>query len=72
MRITKYRGLTTVELLALIEEKRASSPLIDELVERLEASLMLSDDQTTTAPCPICEAELTISHDADSHYLKAI
>lgn len=49
MTFTKYRPYSTEELLQLCAEKRALSPLIEELCQRIEENPIV---------CPVCEAEL--------------
>jgi len=62
---TKFSNYTTEELLSLIDEKRAQSPLVDELATRLEASVASNvlEDSNHRVHCPVCEAALEADYD---------
>ncbi len=70
--VSKYRPYSDKELLALIDNKRHQSPLINELCLRLEGYIELDEldepeesegeviQQTIEITCPICEATLKL------------
>lgn len=59
---TKYAYLTDTELISIIEDKRAKSPIIKELCDRLEGQIQEREVERELIPacCPVCEAELAI------------
>ena len=61
---TNYSNYTDQELLQLLSEKRAQSPIIEELCQRLEEYSPAFDKETNIAvECPVCEAKLKIDVD---------
>lgn len=61
---TNYSNYTDQELLQLLSEKRAQSPIIEELCQRLEEYSPAFDKETNiSAECPVCEAKLKIDVD---------
>lgn len=71
--ITKYSWMTLSELLLALDEKASQSPIIQELVTRLESVAHLvgyeeEEDYKYVPPppavCPICEAKIKRVEDA--------
>jgi len=72
--ITKYSSLTTEEFLRNIEDKGGKSPIIQELIIRLEKEingLGVSKDVDPHVECPVCEADLNVNYD-HGNYLFAL
>lgn len=70
---TIYSNLTNIELISMLESKRGNSPIIDELLNRLEE---LPEDKIgiqKNISCPVCEAELVLEYDPgnDINYLRS-
>lgn len=61
---TTFSKYTLVELLHLVDNKRASSPIIDELCTRLEAGV--HEDANHEVTCSVGEATLEVKHDAEN------
>lgn len=72
MIVTKYANVPTGELISLCIDKRAHSPLIEELCQRLENGDKgdferdLSDFNNEIT-CPVCESTLDIE-DHETHF----
>jgi hypothetical protein len=76
--ITKYAKMPTDEFLQMLTDKRAMSPIIDELCTRLEVEDAIDKETNMRVSCPACDAPLlvdldqqnnlfTVSYDADSN-----
>lgn len=63
---TNYSNHTDQELLQVLSHKRQQSPIIEELCQRLEAYMPVSQKETNiSADCPVCEAKLKIDVDVN-------
>lgn len=63
---TSYSNHTDQELLQVLSEKRQHSPIIEELCQRLESYMPVSQKETNiSADCPVCEAKLKIDVDVN-------
>ena len=63
---TSYSNHTDQELLQVLSEKRQHSPIIEELCQRLESYMPVSQKETNiAADCPVCEAKLKIDVDVN-------
>ena len=61
---TSYSNHTDQELLQVLSEKRQHSPIIEELCQRLESYMPVSQKETNiNADCPVCEAKLNVDID---------
>ena len=72
---TKYRSLTTSELLSQLDAIRLHSPIINELIIRIEEDNVLANkiDFVFTRDnihCPVCESMLTIDYDKEEDLFK--
>ena len=61
MNITMLMNLTDEELLRMLHEKRAASPVVSELCRRLETALEGGEEVGGPCECPVCLAELSAS-----------
>lgn len=75
--VTKYRYLSTEELVRLVEGKYPTSPIILELLARLNSCEGLGEtpierliaNSRMNSPCPECEADLEHTLSWDVEYL---
>lgn len=68
-RITKYRALSTEEILGHVDAARQHSDIIEELASRLE-TVMESMPVGVAVTCPHCEAELTVDINEEGWVLE--
>ena len=61
---TKFRNLTSIELLNRVQEAREHNPIIEELAQRLEA-YVVDGASAKLLPCPYCEATIKFEFDAE-------
>lgn len=62
MTTTKFDHLTDEEFVRSLHDKRAQSPIIDDLCARLEQRIDdAPDDIDNEVCCPVCEAALKIA-----------
>ena len=63
---TSYSNHSDQELLQVLIHKREQSPVIEELCQRLESYMPVSQKETNIAvDCPVCEAKLKIDIDVN-------
>ncbi len=68
--ITKYHTLSLDELLRHVQDKRGSSPIVEELCTRLEQlDSQVVDAYHEHVDCPVCETTLKILEDNGSFKL---
>lgn len=77
---TKYRNLTTSELLSQLDSIRLHSPIINELITRIEEDNVLAnkldppnsccnnDDRVMS--CPVCESLIRVSYDQEEDLFR--
>ncbi len=58
MAFTTYSNLSDIELLKRLECKKGLSPIIDELLDRLETTI--ENNTTKQVTCHICEAKFEL------------
>ena len=85
---TKYSYLTTDEFINLIQDKIGNSPLIDELISRLDIhsmgilddleivakdeEIIVGPDTNSVVKCSVCESKLEIGINIDTNSLYVI
>ena len=76
---TKYSYMTNDEFITHIQDKLGNSPIIDELIARLETcrnqviyKKQISPKNDSQISCPCCESLITILCDEKSNGLSAI
>lgn len=72
---TKYHHLTDRELLRMVEQNRAASPVIEELATRLEVAVALREwkealekAEDFTLCCPVCETKVLCFKDDNDNF----
>lgn len=73
MPVSRFRHLTDEELLVELEEKRQSSPIIDELCTRLRyyTGDMIPFVRSKSTICPICESDINVKlHHIDDDLIE--
>jgi hypothetical protein len=64
--VSLFRSLTDEEFLNQLEETHLKSPIIKELHDRLNKTIMIDPPvEYGNVECPVCMAEIKVSFDSD-------
>jgi hypothetical protein len=66
--VSLFRSLTDEEFLNQLEETHLKSPIIKELHDRLNKTVMIDPPiEKEEIECPVCMAEIKVSFDSDAN-----